>query len=335
MNHKVTIVAICVLIVAAVVGGAVYLEWPTEPAPGAQPSPPITIATSTATTTAIATSSPSVLIPHVTVSTPAAEAAVDVASATPLIIAVNEPTDVIVTIQLTDSRLIPASVNLQRLDASGKAIAVLGTLNDSGTNGDAVVGDGTFTIRKSFTEATTTPVQLRVSWGLRGALKRAVSNMVTVEVWQRVVNQQGGYRVAAPPGWQVNQEQFALDGTIALDNFGSQYEHGGLFPPGGATIVITNTRSISPITDVITADLGDDPTDHLDKTEQISVNGIPATRTFFTFVFSSFSLKRVGVYVLHNGVLYQFVLSYIDGDPVASQHLQNFEMILNTVQFTS
>lgn len=187
------------LIVAAVVGGVVYVEWPTQNTPHAQPSPQVTQATSTAQAPTTATSSLINAAPQLAVGTPIVEAQSGVASANPATIVVNEPSDVTVTTQITDARLIPGSVNLQRLDANGKVTAVLGNLNDTGTNGDVTAGDKTFTIRKSLTEATTTPVQLRVSWGLRGVLKRVVSNVVTVVVWQHVTEAVSGISFTVPP----------------------------------------------------------------------------------------------------------------------------------------
>lgn len=182
MNHRVIILAVSALIVASIIGGVVYVEWPTQPTSQVQPPTQTIPATPIVKAPTTATSSLSNSLPQPTIGTPVVEAQAALASANPTLIAVNEATDVTVTIELSDSRLIPASVNLQRLDASGKVTAVLGTLNDAGTNGDAVAGDKIFTLRQSLTEETTAAVQLRVSWGLRGVLKRAVSNVVSVEV---------------------------------------------------------------------------------------------------------------------------------------------------------
>lgn len=44
------------------------------------------------------------------------------------------------------------SVNLQRLDAAGQVTGTLGILRDNGLGGDAVAGDGLFTIRLTVTE---------------------------------------------------------------------------------------------------------------------------------------------------------------------------------------
>ena len=122
------------------------------------------------------------LASRLTVGPRLAEAATATAAATPTSIPGGQPTEVTVTIQLTDPQLIPESVNLQRVDASGKALAVLGTLNDQGLNGDVTPGDQVFTIRQTFTEVTPTAILLRVSWAVRGGLGRAASNILHIEV---------------------------------------------------------------------------------------------------------------------------------------------------------
>jgi subtilisin family serine protease len=73
-------------------------------------------------------------------------------------------------------------VNLQRVDASGRVIALLGTLNDAGLSGDLSSGDGIHTTRYVFTETTETLLRVRVSWALRGVLKRVVSDVLTLPV---------------------------------------------------------------------------------------------------------------------------------------------------------
>jgi hypothetical protein len=147
-------------------------------------------------------------------------AAEGVAAVSPPLIVVNQPTEVTVTIPITDTRLISTSVNLQQVDATGKVLAVLGALTDAGTNGDAVAGDKTFTIRKTFTESTTDPIRLQVSWALRGVLKRVVSNVVAVEV---AAIQPDAYGVLGPEG-----------GVIAVEDPTSPLQGTQLYIPPGA-----------------------------------------------------------------------------------------------------
>ena len=48
-----------------------------------------------------------------------------------------------------------------------------------------------------------------------------------------------GIRAPIPAGWQWNQAPVALGGPLALNNFGSAYDRGGILPPGGAEIDLT------------------------------------------------------------------------------------------------
>lgn len=176
MNHRPITVLISLGIIAAVVGGVVSSKWKVIP--------PQQIAqteiTPRASTTSESSAASPLFVPMPIVGPGAAEAADGTASIAPTIIAVSEPTDVTVTIQITDTRLIVGSVNLQRLGSAGQVSSVLGTLNDDGINGDAIAGDRVFSIRTRLTEAT--PARFQVSWALRGVLKRAVSNSVSVLV---------------------------------------------------------------------------------------------------------------------------------------------------------
>jgi hypothetical protein len=103
-------------------------------------------------------------------------------SLTPNSVPVNTPTGVLVTSVITDPSLIPSSVNLQRLDAVHGTFANIGTLYDDGTHGDAVAGDGTFSLQLSFTEGAPFPVTLRVSAAFKGSLVRVFSSPLTLTV---------------------------------------------------------------------------------------------------------------------------------------------------------
>lgn len=95
---------------------------------------------------------------------------------------VGVPTAVTVTALIQDPLLISASVNLQQIDATGKVVAIVGTLRDDGTNGDVVAGDKTFTIRWSVQPAAIGQLRYQVSAGFRGMLKRIMSTPVSLDV---------------------------------------------------------------------------------------------------------------------------------------------------------
>ena len=108
--------------------------------------------------------------------------AVDSAAVTPGTAPVGVVTTVTVTALISDPSVIPGGVNLQRLDAAGRVIGVLGNLHDDGTSGDAVAGDRTFTFRSTIFEQTPGTVFLRVSAAFRGVLLRAFSRTLSVNI---------------------------------------------------------------------------------------------------------------------------------------------------------
>ena len=95
---------------------------------------------------------------------------------------VGVPAAVTVTALIQDPLLIPASVNLQQIDATGKVVAIVGTLLDDGTNGDVVAGDKTFTIRWSVQPTAIGQLRYQVSAGFKGLLRRVASAPATLVV---------------------------------------------------------------------------------------------------------------------------------------------------------
>ena len=104
------------------------------------------------------------------------------ATATPAYIVVNTPTPVVITAQITNTSLIAGSVNLLKVDSTGKTLATVGVMRDDGMNGDAKAGDKTFSYRLSVNEATIKQVYYRVSAAFKGVLQRSLSNVVAVTV---------------------------------------------------------------------------------------------------------------------------------------------------------
>ena len=101
---------------------------------------------------------------------------------TPATVAVGVATQVTITAVISEPLVLPEGVNLQRLDATGRVVSIPGTLRDDGANGDAVAGDGAFTIRTTLFEQVTGPVRFRVSAAFRGRPLRALSSPLTVNV---------------------------------------------------------------------------------------------------------------------------------------------------------
>ena len=98
-------------------------------------------------------------------------AAIGVPSVSPPIIPTAQDVPVTVSAYIPDVKLIPTSVNLLRVNSSGKT-TILGSLNDQGLNGDAEARDKIFTATTSFNESIGTSINLRISAALKGTLKR-------------------------------------------------------------------------------------------------------------------------------------------------------------------
>lgn len=78
--------------------------------------------------------------------------------------------------------LLANSVNLIQVDATGKALAILGKLNDSGMNGDLVAGDQIYSGEFTFHQTVPGTIYLQVSAAFQGMLRRTLSVSSPVEV---------------------------------------------------------------------------------------------------------------------------------------------------------
>lgn len=112
----------------------------------------------------------------------AAAPTVGPATATPAYVVVNTPTSVVITAQITDTSLIAGSVNLLKVDSTGKTLATVGVMRDDGTNADAKAGDKTFSLTTTVNLSDSGFVRFQVSAAFRGILRRSLSPSVSVEV---------------------------------------------------------------------------------------------------------------------------------------------------------
>lgn len=122
------------------------------------------------------------LIPTTAHATPTVGAPI----ASPAVVPVGRATDLTITSQITggpgDPRVIATGVYLQRVDTNNKFIAVMGTMRDDGTGGDAVAGDLNFTLRLTVTESTRGEWRLRVSAPFERTPLRVFSSVTVVPV---------------------------------------------------------------------------------------------------------------------------------------------------------
>jgi hypothetical protein len=111
----------------------------------------------------------------------AAAPTIDAVAATPAYLVINTPTTVRFTAIITNPAVQPA-VNLLKVDASGKTLATVGTMNDNGANGDVVAGDKTFSLQTTINEPSVGVLHYMVSAPFKGVLRRTLSSDIQVTI---------------------------------------------------------------------------------------------------------------------------------------------------------
>jgi hypothetical protein len=91
------------------------------------------------------------------------------------------PTVVTVTALVTDTKVIPSSLQLQRANATGSP-TVVGTLRDDGLLGDAVDGDRVFSLTFTISETVPKVLAFRISAAFSGVIRRVVSDPFEIVV---------------------------------------------------------------------------------------------------------------------------------------------------------
>jgi hypothetical protein len=120
--------------------------------------------------------------------------------ATPDAFFAGENVTVTATAQIPpDPNLMRGGVTLLRLDDHGAIAAEIGTLRDDGTGGDALVGDGTFTVQVVLNEPAPTRLRLAVRASYRGssACRQSVTTVLAVANRPTSVDVQAAMTVAS------------------------------------------------------------------------------------------------------------------------------------------
>jgi hypothetical protein len=187
-------------------------------------------------------------------------------------------TQVTVTSQIIsgpgDPPVLPTGVNLLQVDAQDRVLAILGTMRDDGTGGDAVAGNGVFTLRITVNQAAAGDIRLRVSAAFRGRAQRVISPLTILPV-QIAQNQppvftstpptlgavgvlysyqatgrdpEGGalsfQLISGPSGMIVGQSTGLVQWTPTLGQVGNQGVEIKVFDPQGAGVSQTFTIGI-------------------------------------------------------------------------------------------
>jgi hypothetical protein len=165
----------------------------------------------------------------------------------PSMLVVHRTTLVTVTSKITTTArnpVVPESVKLERVDARGKVLAILGTMVDKGTHGDTVAGDGIYTLRVFFTERAPGTVRLQVSATFRAGDKRITSAVALIPVV-----------APTPPVANAGPDQTVMIGqTVTLDGSGStdadgdplQYRWSFVVRPTGSHATLSNPTLVHP-----------------------------------------------------------------------------------------
>ena len=159
---------------------------------------------------------------------------------TPPVIPVTVPTLVTVTATITDPSLIPNSVNLLRLGATGTQPTILGAMHDDGVNGDAVARDRVYSINFTASEFAPGQVQLQISAAFTGRLSRIFSATARLPIWQQFSSPRASLFFAYPefPGVPAPTITATSDGDIQFEI--ATRSSGMLLPVFGITITATD-----------------------------------------------------------------------------------------------
>ena len=209
-------------VVALLVTGGVLLYARSQPAP----APPQEVNRGVQIPTQVAG------VPDATASTPT----IGAVSATPTLITVNTPTSVTFTANISDPALIPNSVNLLQLGTAGRQPAILGQLQASGNN--------TYTITYTFNQSAAGSLQIQVSAAFRGTLKRVLSNVMTLSVWNVYSNPPTNITLAYPQfgsGTQVVTSPPPAGQTLYFDIEGWSTSQQQLVPVVGVSVYPNST----------------------------------------------------------------------------------------------
>jgi hypothetical protein len=133
---------------------------------------------------------------HVT--TPATATPLNEPVPTPAFIGVNTPTTVTTQIHISNSLLVPGSVNLLLVPSNGGQPVILGVMQSSANN--------LYSLQHTFTETTPGDLFLEVSVILRGQLKRILSPIASLGVWEATPTTytDTSFSITVPSDWTTS-----------------------------------------------------------------------------------------------------------------------------------
>jgi hypothetical protein len=317
--------------IVAILGvGALWLYAVPQPAPAGPPTParqanpsssPSSLQQQASSVPATASSSRPLAITHT----------VGIATATPNLITVGTSTQVTVTIQITDTALIATSVNLLRLGTAGTQPTILGAMQSA--------GNGTYSLQRAFSEPAAGQIKLQVSAAFQGSLQRVLSNIVTVNVWNVLMDATSGFTILYPPTLFLTETP--APGIFFLESSPGGVAIGGAPLPGSSqtTSGFAVTISAAPYATFGNFDINQylsvkypNSVADVGSIASLSIGGQPGYE--FTFQNEEGGGKPVAV-VYHNG--YAYVIRYAATDYIAGfsdqDGLNAFNAVLQNFSF--
>jgi hypothetical protein len=325
---KITILLLGILVIAFLAVGGVWLFAQQGPHPPASVPAPAAVAMETSTIAQTVSSNTS------TTTTPAAASTtptVGTPVATPSMIIVNTSTPVTVTVQITAPTLIPASVNLLLLGATGTQPTILGAMQSA--------GNGAYSLQTVFNETSTGEIELEVSAAFQGQLRRVIAPILQIPVWSLLMDATAHFTATYPPTvYLVNNETsseiYWLDSSPNGVAIGGTPDEGSSEAVNGYRIVI----SASPFTGTDTFNINqylatEDPYSQIGSLTSTFIGGVPGYIVVFT---QEENAGHPDAIVYHNGYVYEIVYVSTDGIPGFSDQagLNDFDQILQTFTFT-
>lgn len=170
-------------------------------------------------------------------------------TAEPAQIRIGQTSKVLFFADISNPNVVPGSVNLQRMGAAGTNPVVVATLNDNGTNGDEIQGDGRYSVELSFTETNAIVRNYTITAAIQGQIVRPRSAQFSVAaVTNRAPVALGGLNRSvktASPVQLDGRQSYDLDGDLLRFTW-------SLSKPNGSTAALDNLNLVKP---TFTADL--------------------------------------------------------------------------------
>lgn len=144
---------------------------------------------------------------------------------------------------ISNPNVVPGSVNLQRMGASGTNPIVVATLNDNGTNGDEIQGDGRYSVELTFNEAAATILNYTISAAIQGQVVRPRSAQFSLSA----VNNRAPVALGGPNRSIKTALPVQLDGRQSYDLDGDLLRFTwSLSKPNGSAATLDNLNFVKP-----------------------------------------------------------------------------------------